>query len=99
MSSSPTSSSSSDPAAAGPLAALLDVRCGVDFVVGTGRISVREFLHLAPEAVLRLDQIAGADLEVRVHGVTVGQGEVAVMDDTASLRLTRLAPPTGVGWE
>jgi flagellar motor switch/type III secretory pathway protein FliN len=78
---------------------MFDVRCAVDFVVGTGRISVREFLHLAPDGVLRLDQTVGADLEVRVHGVPIGEGEVAVIDDTAALRLTRLAPPTGAGWE
>lgn len=97
MSSSPTSSSSSDVAAS--LASMFDVGCTVDFVVGTGWIPVREFLHLAPEGVLRLDQPAGADLEVRVHGVPIAEGEVAVVDDTAALRVTRLAPPTGVGWE
>ncbi|MGE0362238.1 MAG: FliM/FliN family flagellar motor switch protein [Vicinamibacterales bacterium] len=78
---------------------MFDVQCTVDFVVGTGRITVREFLHLAPDGVLRLDQPVGADLQVRVHGVVVGDGEVAVIDDTAALRVTRLAPPVGVGWE
>jgi flagellar motor switch/type III secretory pathway protein FliN len=98
MSSSPTSSSSSE-RDAGPLASMFDVRCAVDFVVGTGRITVRDFLLLAPDGVLRLDQTVGADLEVRVHGVPVGQGEVAVIDDSAALRVTRLAPPACVGWE
>lgn len=78
---------------------MFDVQCGVDFVVGTGRITVRDFLHLAPDGVLRLDQPVGADLQVRVHGVAIGEGEVAVIDDTAVLRVTRLAPPIGVGWE
>jgi flagellar motor switch/type III secretory pathway protein FliN len=78
---------------------MYDVRCTVDFVVGTGRITVREFLHLARDGVLGLDQPVGADLQVRVHGVAIGEGEVAVIDDTAALRLTRLAPPIGVGWE
>jgi flagellar motor switch/type III secretory pathway protein FliN len=99
MSSSPTSSSSSDAEAGAALASMFDVRCAVDFVVGTGRITVREFLHLAPEGVLRLDQTVGADFEVCVHGVPIGQGEVAVIDESAALRVTRLAPPTGVGWE
>jgi flagellar motor switch/type III secretory pathway protein FliN len=78
---------------------MFDVRCTVDFLVGTGRITVGAFLQLAPDGVLRLDQTVGADLEVRVHGVPVGQGEVAVIDDSAALRVTRLAPPAGVGWE
>lgn len=98
MSSSQISSSSSELEAA-PLASMFDVCCAVDFVVGTGRISVREFLHLAPDGVLRLDQTVGADLEVQVHGVPIGQGEVAVIDDSAALRVTRLASPSGVGWE
>lgn len=78
---------------------MFDVRCDVDFVVGTGRVTVREFLHLAPDGVLRLDQPVGADLQVWVHGVPIGDGEVAVIDDNAALRVTRLAPPTGAGWE
>jgi len=78
---------------------MFDVRCTVEFVVGTGRLTVREFLFLAPDGVLRLDQPVGADLQVRVHGVAIGEGEVAVIDDSAALRVTRLAPPIGVGWE
>jgi flagellar motor switch/type III secretory pathway protein FliN len=78
---------------------MFDVCCGVEFVVGTGRMKVREFLGLGQHAVLQLDQMAGADFEVRVHGVVIAQGEVAVIDDSAALRVTRIAAPAGVGWE
>ena len=100
MSSSPTSSSSSDVAGVRtPLESMNDVVCGVDFVIGTGRLTVRDCLRLARHGVVRLDQAAGADVDVRVHGVSIAQGEVAVMDDTASLRISRIAVPSGVGWE
>lgn len=100
MSSSPTSSSSSD-AAAGPvpLGTMLDVQCAVDFVIGTARMTVRECLALGRHGVVRLQQTAGSDVDLRVHGVSVAQGEVAVVDDNATIRVTRITVPAGVGWE
>ena len=54
----------------------------------------------SPEALAsRLDRAAGSDFDVRVHGVPVAYGEVAVIDDGAALRITRLTAPSGVGWE
>jgi len=101
MSSSPTSSSSSDAGAAGlaQLAPLADVVCGVDFVVGTSRMTVAECLQLARQSVLRLNESAGSDFDVRVHGVSIAHGEVAVVDDAATVRISRLTVPAGVGWE
>ena len=98
MSSSPTSSSSSEPGSA-QLLAMADIVCGVDFVIGSGRVKIREFLRLGPHSIVRLDEAAGADLELRVNGVVLAQGEVAVMDDSAALRITRIAVPAGVGWD
>lgn len=102
MSSSPTSSSSSEsPAAlaALPFAPMLDVHCHVDFVIGTTRMTVRECLALGKHSMVRLAQTAGADFDLRVHGVSVAQGEVAVVDDNATVRITRITVPSGVGWE
>lgn len=62
MSSSLISSSSSEETLpASPLASMFDVTCGVDFVIGTGRLKIREFLGLTRHAVVTLDQTAGAD--------------------------------------
>lgn len=97
MSSSLISSSSSD-AAAG-LSAMADVVCGVDFVIGTGHLKVRQFLRLGRHSVVTLDEMAGADLELRVHGIVIANGEVAVTDDNAALRITKIAAPAGVGWD
>jgi flagellar motor switch protein FliN/FliY len=78
---------------------MADIVCGVDFVIGSGRVKIREFLRLGPHSIVRLDEAAGADLELRVNGVVLAQGEVAVMDDSAALRITRIAVPAGVGWD
>lgn len=102
MSSSPTSSSSSDPAGrdvAFPLAAMSDVACPVDFLIGTVQVTVGQCLGLGTGSVVRLVQPSGSEFAIRLNGVVVAHGEVAVVDDMATLRVTRLAMPAGVGWE
>ena len=97
MSSSPTSSFSSEAGQpADPLAAMLDVRCTVDFVLGTGVLKVRHCLRLERHSIVPLAQAAGSDLEVRVHGVTVASGEVVILDDNTALRISKVTPPAGV---
>jgi flagellar motor switch/type III secretory pathway protein FliN len=100
MSSSPTSSSSSD-ADHGleALAPMADVVCGVDFIIGTSQMTVSECLQLGRHSVVRLTETAGSDFDVRVHGVSIAQGEVAVVDDMAAVRISRLTVPSGVGWD
>ena len=96
MSSSPTSSFSSEAGqAADPLAAMLDVRCTVDFILGTGGLKVRDCLRLERQSIVPLGQAAGSDLEVRVHGITVASGEVVILDDNTALRISRVTPPAG----
>lgn len=96
MSSSPTSSSSSNARVPEALAHVADVRCGVDFVIGTGRLKVRDCLKLERHSVVRLDQAAGADLELRVHGVGLVVGEVVIVDDSTALRVSHVLQPPGV---
>jgi flagellar motor switch protein FliN/FliY len=75
---------------------MLDVKCRVDFIIGTGTLTVRDCLRLARHSVVRLDQFAGADLELRVHGVAVASGEVVIVDDSTTLRVSRITAPAGV---
>jgi flagellar motor switch protein FliN/FliY len=95
MFSSPTSSSSSEPVAAG-LVPLHDVVCSVEFIIGTGSMTVRDCLRLKHNSVIPLDQSAGAELEMRVHGIPVATGEVVILDDQTALRVTKILPPAGV---
>ena len=77
-------------------ASLSDVTCEVAVVLGTGRMSVRECLYLVPKTVIGLEQMAGSDLHVRVNGVLIAHGEVAIVDDSTNIRLTSIvAPPSG----
>jgi len=100
MSSSRTLSSSSDLSVAPEhLSTMLDVSCAVDFVIGTGILTVRECLRLGRHSIVTLNQTAGVDLDVVVHGISIAHGEVAVIDDSAALRVTSITMPSGVGWE
>ena len=74
-------------------ASLIDVTCEVAVVLGTGRMSVRECLYLKPKMVIPLEQPAGSDLHVRINGVLIAHGEVAIVDDSTNVRLTSILPP------
>jgi flagellar motor switch protein FliN len=94
MSSSPTSSSSID-AVTGPYGRMLDVLCQVDVIVGDGSITVRDCLRLRQDSVIRLNQLAGADLQVRVQGIPTATGEIVVDDETTSVRIAEIVAPPG----
>lgn len=94
MSSSPTLSSSTD-APARPYAGMLDVPCRIEVIVGYGSITVRECLELQRDSVVRLSQPAGADLQLKVHGIAAATGEIVVDDDTTSVRIAEVLPPPG----
>ena len=94
MSSSPTSSSSTD-AGASPYAALHDVTCRVEVIVGTGSITVRDCLKLQRDSIIRLTQAAGSDLQVTVQGIPAATGEIVIDDDTTSVRVADVLPPPG----
>ena len=88
MSSSPTSSSSSDLSLPPALASFGDVRMRIDVLLGKGTLSLRACLALQRGSVVRLAQSAGQDLFVLVNDVPVARGEVVIIDDSVSLRLT-----------
>lgn len=104
MSSSLILSSSSDIAVIEPpadvasvdLTSMLDVRCAVDFILGTGTLTMRECLRLQRHSVVRLAQREGADLYVSVRGVTIAHGEVVIIDDATALRVSHVRPPPGM---
>lgn len=95
MSSSPTSSSSSSESTPWPFAGFEDVACHVRVVLGTGYISVRDCLTLAPSAVLRLHETAGSRLSLVVNGVPLGRGDIEVAGDRAAFRLAEVSDGAG----
>jgi flagellar motor switch/type III secretory pathway protein FliN len=92
MSSSPNSSSSSDPI--GSTDWLMDVVCPVDVILGTAVLKVAECSRLAIGSVVRLRQGAGADLQVRLGGASFAAGEAVMVDDSLSIRIGRILPPS-----
>ena len=94
MSSSQTSSSSSDLHLPPALASFGDVRMKVEVVLGKGAMTLRTCLALQRGSVVRLSQSAGQDLFVLVNDVPVARGEVVIIDDSVSLRLTEFRQKT-----
>lgn len=78
-----------------PMQPLHDIRCFVDVVIGTGVLTLRDCLTLERQHVIKLVEPAGGDLSIRIHGITVGTGEVVVVDSAAALRVTHITPPAG----
>jgi flagellar motor switch protein FliN/FliY len=63
----------------------------VSVVLGTGTISVRQCIGLERNSVVRLAEPAGEDLHVLVNGVAIARGEVVIVEDGTSIRLTEIA--------
>ena len=76
---------------------MLDVPCFVEVVLGTGCITVRDCLKLQRLSVIRLQQTAGSDLEVRVEGVSVAFGEAVIVDESTAVRISTIVPPRASG--
>ena len=93
MSSSQNSSSSSDRPADAVFAPLNDVVCTIDVILGTSSISVRECLAMQPDAIVKLTQSAGDEMQVLVNGVTVARAEVMIVEDSTAVRITDIMPP------
>jgi flagellar motor switch protein FliN/FliY len=95
MSSSQSSSSNSETSLPPDISRLQDVVCRVSVVLGTGTVSVRDCLALTRNKVIKLAQVAGTDLQVLVNGIPIAHGEVVIIEDYTSIRLTDiLSPPS-----
>jgi len=71
----------------------MDVILPVAVRLGSGAITVGECLALRRHCVVRLLQPAGQDLDIVVNGETIARGEVAIIDDSTSVRLTDVVAP------
>ena len=60
---------------------------------GVSSISVRDCLNLKRGSVVRLRQPSGSELAVTVRGVQVALGEVVVMDERTTVRITHITRP------
>jgi flagellar motor switch protein FliN/FliY len=76
---------------------LQDAICHVEFLLGTGAMSLGDCLSLVRGSVLRLTQPAGGYLQVVANGVPLARGEVVMLDQSVAVRITDILPPASNG--
>jgi flagellar motor switch protein FliN/FliY len=77
-----------------PADVVLDVNVRLALEVGRARLSIREFLQLAPGSIVELERPAGDPLDVYVNDRLVAHGEVVMVNDRYGVRFTEAV---GVG--
>jgi flagellar motor switch/type III secretory pathway protein FliN len=64
--------------------------------LGSLVMTIGEIFELREGAVLRTDHPAGAPVTLQVAGVDLAAAEIVVVDDSLSIRITRLSESTKV---
>jgi flagellar motor switch protein FliN/FliY len=77
------------------LAVIHDIPVRISIDVGRLKLTVREFLRLAPGSVLEIKKAAGEPFEVALNGHPVGRGEVVMVEQSSGVRLVELFKPAG----
>jgi flagellar motor switch protein FliN/FliY len=68
----------------------LDVPVDVTVELARKTVKVRDILNLEVDSVIPMDQSAGENVDLRLNGVAVGNGEIVVIEDMMGLRVTDL---------
>lgn len=81
------------PRAAAPrsFAALGDVTLRLTVRLGSAAILVKDILQLRNASVVELDKLAGEQVDIYINDVFFARGEVLVIGDTMSIRITEIA--------
>jgi len=69
---------------------IMDVPLEVTVELGRTTRSISEILNFAPGTIIELDRIAGEPIDVLVNGKFLARGEVVVIDESFSVRLTEI---------
>jgi len=72
---------------------MLDIRLPVAMVLGEKKLAVRDMLNLVPGSVLRIDRVAGENVDLVVNDKIIARGEVVVMNNHLGFRLVNLLNP------
>ncbi len=73
---------------------ILDIPVQLTVELGRTRIPIKHILQLAQGSVVELDALAGEPMDVLVNGYLIAQGEVVVVNDKFSIRLTDIVTPS-----
>jgi flagellar motor switch protein FliN/FliY len=71
-----------------PADVVLDVGVTLSLEVGRARLTIREFLQLAPGSIVELARPAGDALDVYVNDHLIAHGEVVMVNDRYGVRFT-----------
>lgn len=69
---------------------VLDVPVSLTVEMGSCQLAMREVLQLDVGSIVQLDQAAGSPVDLRINRKLVARGEVVVVEDRLSLRVTEL---------
>jgi len=69
---------------------LLDVNVPISVQLGQTRMSVRELLKMKKGQVVKLNSMAGEAVDVFVSKKMLAKGEITVVDDKMSVRISQL---------
>ncbi len=69
---------------------IMDVPLEVTVELGRTSKSISEILNFAPGTIIELDRIAGEPIDVLVNGKFVAKGEVVVIEESFSVRVTEI---------
>lgn len=67
---------------------IMDVPLEVTVELGRTSKSIKDILEFAPGTIIELNKLAGEPIDVLVNGKIVAKGEVVVIDENFSIRLT-----------
>jgi flagellar motor switch protein FliN len=87
---SPSSEEATPSAVDGGTVDLRDVPLEVTVELGRTRMPLAEVLEILPGAVVELDKMAGAPLDVRFNGRLVARGEAVVVGERFGVRITSI---------
>jgi len=74
---------------------LMDVAMNVKIELGRTRMSIEDILSLGEGSIIELDRLAGDPVDVLVNDKLVARGEVMVLDNNFSVRITEIIKPAG----
>jgi len=73
---------------------VMDIPVQLTVELGHTRMPIRNLLQLAQGSVVELNELAGEPLDVYVNRCLVAQGEVVVVNEKFSIRLTDIITPS-----
>jgi len=74
---------------------IMDVPLEVTVELGRTHKSIHDILEFAPGTIIELNKLAGEPIDVLVNGKIVAKGEVVVIDENFSIRITEIIKQAG----